>query len=84
VSAAPGPTKDRSLASFTEARKGIRAKPERRSSRKPEAWAMVSTSSTPGTNGWPGKWPSNTGLASGTRASAERLSSSAASTRSII
>ena len=45
---------------------------------------MVSTSSTPGTSGWPGKCPSKTGLASGTRASAERLSASAATTRSII
>ena len=27
---------------------------------------MVSIISTPGSSGWPGKWPSNTGLASGT------------------
>src|SRR4051812_536423 len=45
---------------------------------------MVSTSSTPGTSGWPGKCPSKTGLAAGTTASAVMLSGSTAVTRSII
>src|SRR5918998_2808144 len=45
---------------------------------------MVSTSSTPGTSGWPGKWPSKTGLASGTVASASSRPSPTAVTRSII
>src|SRR6478735_4553096 len=45
---------------------------------------MVSTSSTPGTSGWPGKCPSKTGLSAGTTASAAMLSGSTASTRSII
>src|SRR4051812_4920691 len=45
---------------------------------------MVSTSSTPGTSGWPGKCPSKTGLFAGTTASAAMLSGSTESTRSII
>src|SRR5688500_12550522 len=45
---------------------------------------MVSTSSTPGISGWPGKCPSNTGEVSGTRASAVITPSPRATTRSII
>src|SRR5690349_2058123 len=47
---------------------------------------MVSVRSTPGTRGWPGKWPSKTGLASGTveTASIRFASRSRPVTRSII
>ena len=58
----------------------------RASSSQPPVWAMVSIISTPGSSGWPGKCPSNTGLASGTRQSARTVpaAGSSAVTRSTI
>src|SRR5215212_11458998 len=66
ASSAPGPTKVRKRALSTPIRKGIWVKSMRPSTRHPEACAMVSVKSTPGTSGCPGKCPSNTGLSVGT------------------
>src|ERR1700761_793730 len=60
----------------------MRAKRRVASTSQPPVCAMVSIISTPGSRGWPGKWPSNTGLSSGTVQSA-RTSRAAGSSRLI-
>src|SRR5690242_8343166 len=47
-------------------RNAIRVKRWVAKTSQPPVWAMVSISRTPGMIGCPGKWPSNTGEASGT------------------
>src|SRR6476659_900353 len=85
MSFCPGPTKVRSLASFTAARNGMRWNLCVATSIQPAVCAMHSISSTPGISGWPGKWPSNTMLSSGTVASQRmvRAERSRLATRSI-
>src|SRR4051812_11586318 len=78
ASSAPGPTKVRKRALSTPIRNGMWVKSINPSTRQPDACAIVSVRSTPGTSGCPGKCPSNTVLCVGTieRASRRRASRS--------
>jgi len=62
--------KDRSFASFTAAKNGMRLNLVTAMSSQPEVCAIASMSRTPGINGKPGKCPSKIVDAVGTRASA--------------
>src|ERR1700722_10656927 len=65
----PGMTKERSFASLTAARNGIRSNLVAAITSQPEVCAIASIKSTPGISGWPGKCPSKIVLSCGTCAS---------------
>src|ERR1700757_5060284 len=65
----PGMTKERSFASLTAARNGMRSNLVAAITSQPDVCAIASISSTPGISGWPGKCPSKIVLSCGTWAS---------------